>query len=144
MPLARNRVLEFVSPMEACSPGFDLIELERLAGGDAATLCGLLRSLLQVNREDLQQLRKCLANRDVRGLSSLAHRVKGAVRLVRAQSVIEACQQLEDGCARSACVTAEIVIFLQNLMLAMLHLEVRLRRHRLRHHWQHRRAGRGA
>ncbi|MGE7990894.1 response regulator [Pseudomonas sp. NPDC089554] len=109
---------------------FDLGELKRLAAGDTQAVCSLLRDLQEVNRNDLRRLRKCLLIGDLAGLAALAHRIKGGVRIIRAQRVVDACQRLEDSCAAASRVSDDIALDLQLLTLAVLRLEVRLRRYR--------------
>lgn len=109
--------------------GFDLDELRRLTGGDRHVLGTLLQELLRVNREDVRRLRQHLATRDLVGLAAMAHRIKGAVRMIRAQEVMDACHRLEDACQQVSKVNAEVVAKLRELVYAVICLEVRVRRY---------------
>jgi len=109
--------------------GFDLDELRRLTGGDRHVLGTLLQELLRVNRDDVRRLRQYLAAHDLVGLAAMAHRIKGAVRMIRAQEVMEACQGLEGVCEQVAKVNAEVVGKLRELIHAVICLEVRVRRY---------------
>ncbi|WP_369990295.1 transporter substrate-binding domain-containing protein [Pseudomonas xanthosomatis] len=83
------------------APGraLDLSSLERLTAGDAQALAALLADLRQSNREDLQAFNLHAEREDMGELALLAHRVKGGARMVRAQALIEACEQVERSCA---------------------------------------------
>ncbi|MFB4391079.1 MULTISPECIES: response regulator [unclassified Pseudomonas] len=109
---------------------FDLGELKRLTAGDSQAVCSLLRDLQEVNRNDVRRLRECLQRGDLAGLAALAHRIKGGVRIIRAQRVVDACQRLEDRCAVASEICDDIALDLKLLILAVLRLEVRLRRYR--------------
>ncbi|WP_236237445.1 Hpt domain-containing protein [Pseudomonas faucium] len=108
--------------------GFDLDELRRLTGGDRRVLGTLLQELLRVNRDDLRRLRQYLARRDLVGLAAMAHRIKGAVRMIRAQEVMDACEGLEAVCEEVSQVNAEVACKLRELINAVICLEVRVRR----------------
>ncbi|WP_413197079.1 ATP-binding protein [Pararobbsia alpina] len=59
----------------------------------------LLISLRDTNREDWLAAHAALTRGDDDGLSALAHRIKGAVRLVGGERLVDACVQLETACA---------------------------------------------
>lgn len=131
LPMAQlRRLLSSAASLVDDGIDFDLGELKRLAAGDSQAVCGLLRDLQEVNRNDLRRLRECLLGGDLAGLAALAHRIKGGVRIIRAQRVVDACQRLEDSCAAASRVSDDIALDLQLLTLAVLRLEVRLRRYR--------------
>ncbi|MFR0672302.1 transporter substrate-binding domain-containing protein [Enterobacterales bacterium AW_CKDN230030176-1A_HGKHYDSX7] len=76
----------------------DLGDLRRLTGNDPGALKGLLRDLLESNRQDLIELRRLAECGDLPALARLAHRIKGGARLVRARALVKACEQIERGC----------------------------------------------
>lgn len=112
--------------------GFDLSELERLTAGRLGVVYEMLHDLLEANRDDLRRLCECVQAQDQVAIAALAHRIKGGVRLIRAQAVIEACQELEDVCAKAAGMSSEVMRRASRLGFAVLRLEVRLRRHQAR------------
>ncbi|MBA1193963.1 transporter substrate-binding domain-containing protein [Pseudomonas entomophila] len=76
----------------------DLGNLRRLTGNDPGALKGLLRDLLESNRQDLTELRRLAECGDLPALARLAHRIKGGARLVRASALVKACEQVERSC----------------------------------------------
>jgi two-component system sensor histidine kinase EvgS len=58
----------------------------------------ILRSLRETNRDDGRASREAFSKRDFNALASLAHRVKGAVRLVGGRALVDACIDLETAC----------------------------------------------
>lgn len=76
----------------------DLSNLALLTRGDAHTLSTLLADLANSNAEDMAQLATLYVSQDLQGLEDLAHRVKGGARIVKAQWLIAACEQLELAC----------------------------------------------
>lgn len=102
--------------------GLDLSSLERLTAGDGAALNALLSDLRKSNQQDLQAFARHAEREDLSALASLAHRVKGGARMVRARALIEACEQVERGCATGAVEAAH----LNTVCQAMGELEARL------------------
>ncbi|WP_280323715.1 transporter substrate-binding domain-containing protein [Pseudomonas sp. BN102] len=81
------------------APGlFDLLSLATLTGGDAGLIRNLLSELLSANRRDLGSLTSLADQGDAMGLAELAHRLKGAGRVVRADRLVAACERLEQAC----------------------------------------------
>jgi two-component system sensor histidine kinase EvgS len=58
----------------------------------------VLRSLRDTNHDDLEAARQAFSRNDFTALASLAHRVKGAVRLIGARLLVDACIDLETAC----------------------------------------------
>ncbi|BBT14420.1 hybrid sensor histidine kinase/response regulator [Metapseudomonas otitidis] len=73
---------------------FDLSPLAPLTGGDPGLAVNLLRELLNTNRRDLAALEEQVRQHDASALFELAHRLKGAARVIKATQVIEACEYL--------------------------------------------------
>ncbi|MBA1187448.1 transporter substrate-binding domain-containing protein [Pseudomonas entomophila] len=76
----------------------DLGSLRRLTGNDPDAFKGLLRDLLDSNRQDLAELKRLAECGDLPALARLAHRIKGGARLVRASALVKACEQVERSC----------------------------------------------
>lgn len=81
----------------ATRPGgdIDLSSLAQLSRGDPASIKSLLTDLSQSNRADMAKLIRLFSAHDLPGLADLAHRVKGGARIIKAQSLIQACEALE-------------------------------------------------
>ncbi|HJR30598.1 MAG TPA: transporter substrate-binding domain-containing protein [Pseudomonas sp.] len=79
----------------APTPEMDLSGLEQYVGADRTLLDRLVRELAVTNRADRDDLLRTHASGNRPGLQDLAHRIKGGARMVRAQRLIECCEQLE-------------------------------------------------
>ncbi|MFJ2455929.1 transporter substrate-binding domain-containing protein [Pseudomonas protegens] len=77
---------------------FDLESLHTLVGSEPTMLHHILSELLTNNRTDLQTLETLLRERATSELAELAHRIKGAARVVKGEQLVESCRQLEDAC----------------------------------------------
>jgi len=77
---------------------FDLKALQEMTGGNPGLIRRLLEELHSSNAVDAQQLRQLLDARDWSQLGELAHRLKGAARLVNADELKDRCGELEGGC----------------------------------------------
>lgn len=123
-----ERHLRFLSPplSRSCTPKkFDIKELDHLTGGDPQVIHRVLNGLLESNRHDLAQLRHVLASGGNKGIAELAHRIKGAARIIKAHTLITHCDQLEQANRKSA-TGSQIKAILTRLELAMLELESNL------------------
>ena len=78
--------------------GIDLKSLREMTGGDPGLIRRLLEELHSSNRLDIDQVRPLWEAGDWKQLADLAHRMKGAARLVNANALQELCGQLEGGC----------------------------------------------
>ncbi|MCE7765409.1 transporter substrate-binding domain-containing protein [Pseudomonas putida] len=74
----------------------DLQHLRHLVGNDEAALKALLGDLRASNREDLQRL-ESLGDAP-ESIARLAHRVKGAARIARADALVALCEEVERCC----------------------------------------------
>ena len=74
----------------------DLQHLRHLVGNDEAALKALLGDLRASNREDLQRL-ESLGDAP-EAIARLAHRVKGAARIARADALVALCEEVERCC----------------------------------------------
>ncbi|NWD22484.1 transporter substrate-binding domain-containing protein [Pseudomonas yamanorum] len=89
------------TPHEASS-GVDLSPLEKLTGGDIVAVKELLAPLLDSLEADHGQLATLEKTADFARLHDLAHRTKGGARMVKAQALMDSCEQLEKVCERQA------------------------------------------
>ncbi len=72
--------------------------MHTLVGSEPTMLQHILSELLSNNRTDLQTLETLLRDQATAELSELAHRIKGAARVVKGGQLVESCRQLEDAC----------------------------------------------
>ncbi|MCY1436282.1 hypothetical protein D9M71_524010 [compost metagenome] len=72
--------------------------LEEMCGHDFGLTRQLLQQLHDSNQVDSQEIVALLEARDWERLADLAHRIKGAARLVRAKLVQDRCAALEIAC----------------------------------------------
>lgn len=119
-----SRLLPRPKPTRQCSmPNrFDIEELDHLTGGDPQVMQRVLQGLLESNQKDLAQLKLVLSSDSSRGVLELAHRIKGAARIVKARELIEHCEQLEHACRQTAAFS-EIITVLANLEQSMIEFE---------------------
>ncbi len=89
-----GRVLENVA-RDRPEDVIDLAQLTPLTGGDPVMQRRLLQQVLDSCILDREAL---LAATSVATLSDLAHRIKGAARIVAAHGLIQACERLEQAC----------------------------------------------
>ncbi|WP_160109276.1 transporter substrate-binding domain-containing protein [Pseudomonas izuensis] len=82
------------------SPEIDLSGLRKFTGADDELITQLLSDLAVTNRDDRERLLQAHARGDYHGLQDLAHRIKGGAQMVRAQNLVECCEQLEHACGR--------------------------------------------
>ncbi|NNB42925.1 transporter substrate-binding domain-containing protein [Pseudomonas chlororaphis] len=110
------------APSPVVEGDINLSSLQQLTYGDHNAIRKLLGDLASSNEEDMLRLIKLFGEHDLSGLSSLAHRVKGGARLIKAGSLILCCEQLESVCmgADSAALT-EAVDALQQAMEQLAH-----------------------
>lgn len=105
----------------------DLTSLEQLTGGDTASVNQLLQALINSNADDAARLLRLSGQRDLLGLSDLAHRIKGGARLINAHALIAACEALESVCRGGD--GALLVRAVEDLRQAMDQLAERLNTH---------------
>ncbi|MCW8278611.1 transporter substrate-binding domain-containing protein [Pseudomonas sp. PCH199] len=98
--LATRFSSESISGTEATAfAEIDLSGLQKYTGADNELILELLRDLAVTNREDRERLLQEHASGNYHGLQDLAHRVKGGAQMVRAQSLVDCCDELERACA---------------------------------------------
>ncbi|MNF85051.1 Virulence sensor protein BvgS precursor [compost metagenome] len=109
---------------------FNLEEPERLMGADPDLINMLLGELMKTNRSDLEQLSQlALSSCDGQEISDLAHRIKGAARMIQARQLVQACEALEALCFRPDPDDEEISAQVKQVDQAMSELETALKQH---------------
>ena len=79
------------------APAPSTIDTAKLARFGAQR-CAFLMSLRDTNEDDFRAATEAMAVNDFPALAGLAHRMKGAVRLVGGDALVEACSELEAAC----------------------------------------------
>ncbi|MNM79441.1 Virulence sensor protein BvgS precursor [compost metagenome] len=118
------------SSLKLLSLGFDLRIVEELNGHAPDLTRQFIEQLHACNQTDAQQLDTLLIAQDWSQLSDLAHRIKGASRLIRADTLRDCCADLESACRdgldedevrKRAQQVREAMDALQGQLLAYLH-----------------------
>ncbi len=99
-PLTLTALSEWVAGIKppVRDPAFSLQGLHLLTGGNPLMDRRLLTELLSSNRQDLQALRALSRSNDPQAFLDVAHKVKGAARIVQATRLIASCEALEQVC----------------------------------------------
>jgi two-component system sensor histidine kinase EvgS len=79
----------------AAAPAFSQQGLHVLTGGNPTLNLRLLTELLNSSRLDRQGLQALSGTRDAQAFLDIAHRIKGAARIVQATRLIDSCEALE-------------------------------------------------
>lgn len=87
--------LAMLEPLFYCPEVFNADALSPLTGGDKQRTRLLLEELLRSNCQDLKTLLELPDNGELQAFVEIAHRIKGAARIVGAQSLINNCEALE-------------------------------------------------
>lgn len=112
---------------ERADDDIDLASLEQLTRGDKDSINSLLTDLATSNAQDMAKLMRLFTQHDMPGLADLAHRVKGGARIIKAQSLIQACEALE--LASAGLDTLVLTEAVDTLQQAMEHLSGQLDAH---------------
>lgn len=100
--------------------GIDLSSLEQLTYGNSASIVHLLGDLAQSNEEDISRLIKLFSDGDFSAIADLSHRIKGGARIIKAQRLIQCCDQVAHDCRdRDAVRLTESVDALHQAMEAL-------------------------
>ena len=83
--------------------------VEKLTGNNAELVDKLLKELLKSNQSDLQSLYTALENNDLSTIKDLAHKIKGAARIIDAQKLMSACEMLENASHQQLNTYVEVV-----------------------------------
>lgn len=87
--------LAMLEPLFHCPEAFNADALSPFTGGDKERTRLLLEELLRSNCQDLKTLLELPDNGELQAFVEIAHRIKGAARIVGAQSLINNCEALE-------------------------------------------------
>jgi two-component system sensor histidine kinase EvgS len=113
-------------------PAFSLEGLHLLTGGNPTLNQRLLTELLNSNRLDRTALLALSESKDRQSLLDLAHKIKGAARIVQASRLIDSCEALEQAC-NNRLHHDEVADCSKSLGRAMLELEQALQQQMARH-----------
>jgi two-component system sensor histidine kinase EvgS len=99
-PLTLSALSQWIADIEPTdrSPAFSLKGLHLLTGGNPAMDLRLLTELLSSNRLDRQALQALSRSNDPQSFLDIAHKIKGAARIVQATRLIDRCEALERVC----------------------------------------------
>lgn len=104
------------------SQGIDVQMLREMTGGNPALIQRLLAELHASNSSDIAQIEPLVVAQDWKLLGELAHRIKGAARLVNANSLRDSCVDLEAACMNSSNVS-DIQARAEAVIVAMTELQ---------------------
>ncbi|RWU18015.1 hybrid sensor histidine kinase/response regulator [Pseudomonas alkylphenolica] len=107
---------------------FDLQALAPVVGNNPADLQALLKQLKLSFGQDRLALEKLDPARHTEALKDEAHRILGAARIIQANTLIDACEQLETGCQVCA-PTSTLAHRQQQVTAAMAAVEQALEQH---------------
>lgn len=107
---------------------FDMGSIAALTGDRPEMIEQLISQLISSCREDALELTEASTRGDKRGLREVAHKVKGAARIISASEVIDLCERLENACDEEESVTA-LIGHANALKVAMVVLEKALLEH---------------
>jgi two-component system sensor histidine kinase EvgS len=99
-PLSLAALSQWVKGIQptVAAPAFSLQGLHSLTGGSPMLNRRLLTELLNSNRLDRQGLQALPGTGDPQAFLDMAHRIKGAARIVQATRLIDSCEALEAAC----------------------------------------------
>ena len=84
-----------LEPLYPCSQVFNVECLYSLSGHNTVQTRRLLEELIRSNRQDLKALFEIPDNGELQAFGDIAHRIKGAARIVGANTLITQCEALE-------------------------------------------------
>ncbi|TDF84144.1 transporter substrate-binding domain-containing protein [Pseudomonas sp. H9] len=111
---------------DAHASGFDIDNLQYLTLGDPQLIRRLIAELARSNQEDLKALRALGPCPSRERLRTLAHRIKGGAKMLKARGVVRNCEALEQACLGDA-TENQLKALLDTLEQSLLTLEQQLR-----------------
>ena len=79
--------------------------LDKLTGGNKQLTEQLLQELLSANEADLARIQSAVHNCELDEAKSIAHKIKGAAKIIAATAIVTLCEQLEHSeTTENACV----------------------------------------
>ncbi|KPC27611.1 PAS-like protein [Pseudomonas syringae pv. cilantro] len=121
-----NEQLSRLTPLPRKAKPFSLQSISSLTGDRPEMVERLIAQLLSSNKDDQLTLVDLLREGDRRKISEMAHRIKGAARIINADKVVQACDDLEHACEQNGSET-QLKACHEGLDLAMSELEKALR-----------------
>ncbi|KAA0974535.1 transporter substrate-binding domain-containing protein [Pseudomonas sp. ANT_H12B] len=99
-PLTLTALSQWVEGLKPTTrdPAFSLAGLHLLTGGNPVLDQRLLTELLNSNRLDREELLALTHSKDPQSFLDVAHKIKGAARIVQATRLIDSCEALEKAC----------------------------------------------
>jgi two-component system sensor histidine kinase EvgS len=99
-PLTLSALSQWVERIEPTvrDPAFSVKGLHQLTGGNPVLERRLLTELFNSNRSDRQALLALTPSGDRQSFLDIAHKIKGAARIVQASRLIDSCEALESAC----------------------------------------------
>lgn len=128
---ALNQRLAELKPLPS-NNAFNLNGLYLMTGGDPQRIQRLLAELLSSTRQDRQELSALPHEGEQQSLIDIAHKIKGAARMVQAFALTDHCEALEQSCIEGAGIE-NINACRNDIEQSMLELERALREHIQRH-----------
>ncbi|MGH8416385.1 MAG: transporter substrate-binding domain-containing protein [Pseudomonas sp.] len=110
-------------------PPFDMGSIVALTGNRPEMIEHLISQLISSCRDDARELSEVSAREDRQEIRDVAHKIKGAARIISAVEVIDLCERLEEACDDDMPTTA-VNGHAQALKVAMERLERGLVKHR--------------
>jgi two-component system sensor histidine kinase EvgS len=123
-PLTLTALSQWVQGLEPAlvTPAFSLEALQQLTGANPLLNQRLLAELLNSNRLDREALLALFGSTDPQPFLDIAHKIKGAARIVQACRLIDSCETLEASC-RDRFQPANVADRCTDLAHAMLELD---------------------
>ncbi|POA89893.1 hybrid sensor histidine kinase/response regulator [Pseudomonas protegens] len=101
----------------------DLAPLELLISNEPIKFQQILDELIKSNRKDCQMMQVLLQNGEIDSLVELAHRIKGAARVVKGEQLVECCRRLETACQNSKIDSGQLQQLVGQVEVAIAALE---------------------
>ncbi|MCF5583605.1 response regulator, partial [Pseudomonas syringae] len=93
-----NEQLSCLTPLPRKVRPFNLQSISSLTGDRPEMVERLIAQLLSSNKDDQLMLAELVRDDNRRKVSEIAHRIKGAARIISADRVVQACDDLEQAC----------------------------------------------
>jgi two-component system sensor histidine kinase EvgS len=127
--LSRVGVLAPNADRTTAPPPFDMGSIKALTGDRPEMIQHLISQLISSCQDDARELAEVGSRGDRQAIRDVAHKIKGAARIISASEVIESCDKLEHAC-EGVEADAGIAVQAQALARAMAVLEKELMKHR--------------
>ncbi|HEF4761895.1 TPA: response regulator [Pseudomonas putida] len=121
--------LKNIKPVFLKHPADSVLNLsvvETMTGNDPELTCRVLTELYNCNQHDIEQLKTLLQQRKLNSLADLAHRLRGAAKMVDSQHLQRLCSELEQACKTEA-VDSVLEYLVADVQREMLKQQAQLR-----------------